>query len=313
MKAGVNLDRIAAFVAVADAGSFTAAADRLDTTKSALSQAVARLEKELGATLLQRSTRKLAITEAGAAFLADCRALLAQADAALERARSERARPSGTLRLTSPMESIPLVAGWIAEYRERFPAMRVDYLPTDLRMDLIAGQVDLAIRIGLMRDSSLHGVTLGELELWLAASPAYLARRGTPRTPDELARHEWVSLSVVPTPWTCEFTRRDGSKQRVRMNGALSSNSSAAVRGLVLAGAGIASFPDSTIRADLEAGRLVRLLPQARLTRLHLYAAYPGSPPPAKTRAFIDLVREHTRSNERRAVASKRAGAKPAR
>jgi DNA-binding transcriptional LysR family regulator len=299
---GVNLDRIAAFVTVADAGSFTAAADRLDTTKSALSQAVARLERELGAQLLQRSTRKLAITEAGEAFLADCRALLAQADAAVERARSDRGRPGGTLRLTSPLESIPMVSGWIAAYRERYPEMKVDYLPTDQRMDLIASQVDLAIRIGLMRDSQLHGVTLTELELWLAASPTYLARRGTPTKPEQLAEHEWVSLSVVPTPWTCEFTRRNGTKLRVRMKGSISSNSSAAVRGMVMAGTGIGSFPDSTIRADIEAGRLVRLLPKEKMTRLYLYAAYPGSlPPPAKTRVFIDLVREQTARQVRKA------------
>lgn len=299
---GVNLDRIAAFVTVADAGSFTAAADRLDTTKSALSQAVTRLERELGAQLLQRSTRKLSITEAGEAFLLDCRALLAQADAAVERARSDRGRPGGTLRLTSPIESIPMVAGWIAAYRERYPEMKVDYLPTDQRMDLIASQIDIAIRIGLMGDSQLHGVTLGELELWLAASPTYLARRGTPTKPEDLAPHEWIALTVVPTPWTCEFTRHNGTKLRVRMKGSITSNSSAGVRSLVMAGAGIGSFPNSTIRADVEAGRLVRLLPQAKMTRLHLYAAYPGSmPPPAKTRAFIDLVREQTTRQVRKA------------
>src|SRR5688572_7106562 len=127
----VSIGRLAAFVAVAEAGSFTAAAERMDTTKSALSRSVALLERELGAQLLQRSTRRLAITEAGEAFLRDCRALLGEAQALVERARTGRAQPSGTLRLTSPHASATLVAGWIAAYRERYPEMRVDYVPTD--------------------------------------------------------------------------------------------------------------------------------------------------------------------------------------
>jgi DNA-binding transcriptional LysR family regulator len=293
---GINLDRIAAFVAVADAGSFTAAAERLDMTKSAVSHAVALLERELGAQLLQRSTRKLSITEAGDAFLADCRALLDQADAAVERARTGRAQPTGTLRLTSPQESAPMVAGWIARYRERYPGMRIDYLPTDQQMDFIAEKFDLAIRIGPMRDSRLRAVKLADLELWTAASATYLARRGVPRKPEDLSGHEWIALSVLPTPWTYGFTLRNGRKVSVRMRGSISSASSSAVKSLVVAGAGIGAFPDSTIRADVEAGRLTRLLTQCGMQKLFLFAVYAGKgEAPAKTRAFIDIAREQLR------------------
>lgn len=294
---GINLDRMAAFAAVADAGSFTAAAERMDTTKSALSQAVSLLERELGAQLLQRSTRRLAITEAGVAFLADCRALLDDAEAAVERARTGRAQPSGTLRLTSPQESVGMVAAWITAYRERFPDMRIDYVPTDQTFDLIADRFDLAIRIGPMADSRLRGVMLEELELWTAASPVYLKRRGTPRKPADLPAHEWVALSLLPAPWTVDFTPKTGRKITVRLRGAVSAASNAAVRSLVLAGAGISAFPNTaSMRADIEAGRLVRLLPGCRLKRLFLYAVYPGSmAPPAKTRAFIDLAKEELR------------------
>lgn len=290
---GINLDRIAAFVAVADAGSFTAAAERLDMTKSAVSHAVALLERELGAQLLQRSTRKLAITEAGDTFLADCRALLDQADAAVERARTGRAQPTGTLRVTSPQESAPMIAAWIATYRQRYPGMRIDYFPTDQQVDLIAERFDLAVRIGPMRDSRLRAVKLAELELWTAASAVYLARRGVPRTPQELAAHEWIALSVLPTPWTYTYTLRSDRKVSVRMRGAISSASSSAVKSLVMAGAGIGAFPDSTIRAEVEAGRLTRLLPHCGMQKLFLYAVYPGTrEAPAKTRAFIDIARE---------------------
>jgi DNA-binding transcriptional LysR family regulator len=292
----ISLGRLAAFVAVAEAGSFTAAAERMDTTKSALSQSVALLERELGAQLLQRSTRKLAITEAGEAFLADCRALLGEADAVVERARTGRAQPSGTLRLTSPHASAEMVARWIAAYRERHPGMRIDYVPTDHTLDVIADRFDLAIRIGPMADSRLRAVVLEEVELWTVASPEYLARRGSPKRPSDLAGHEWVALSLLPAPWTVDYFR-GGKRTRVRLRGSVSAASNAAVHSLVIEGAGISVFPNvAPLPADVEGGRLVRLLRGWSMRRMFHYAAYPGSiAPPAKTRAFIDLAKSMLR------------------
>jgi DNA-binding transcriptional LysR family regulator len=293
MKPPVSLGRLAAFAAVAESGSFTAAAERLNTTKSALSQAVAAIERELGVQLLQRSTRKLAITEAGEAFLFDCRALLAGAEAVMERARTRRAQPSGTLRLTSPQASAGMVARWIAAYRERYPAMRVDYVPTDRKLDLIAEHFDLAIRVGPMADSGLRAVVLEELGLWTVAAPAYLDRHGTPRRPADLAEHEWIALSLLPAPWSIEF-RRGARKVRVKLRGSITAASTDAVRQLVIEGAGISYFPGTAdLRGAVESGRLVRLLPGWTAGQMFLYAAYPGSiAPPAKTRAFIDLAKE---------------------
>jgi DNA-binding transcriptional LysR family regulator len=297
MKApAISLGRLAAFTAVAEAGSFTAAAERLNTTKSAVSQAVTVLEKELGAQLLQRSTRKLAITEAGEAFLADCRTLLAGAEAAMERARTGRAQPSGTLRLTSTQGTAGMVAAWIAAYRERYPAMRIDYVATDQTLDLIAGRFDLTIRIGPMNDSRLRAVVLEELELWTVASPSYLARHGTPRKPADLSNHEWIALSLLSAPWSMDFMR-GGQKLRVKLRGAVSAASSEAVLSLTLQGAGISAFPSTAdLRHEVEAGRLIRLCPGWTSMRLFLYAAYAGNVvAPAKTRAFIDLAKEKTR------------------
>jgi DNA-binding transcriptional LysR family regulator len=298
MKApAISLGRLAAFAAVAEVGSFTAAAERLNTTKSAVSQAVAVLERELGVQLLQRSTRKLAITEAGEAFLADCRALLAGAEAAMERARTRRAQPSGTLRLTSPQGSAGMVARWIATYRERYPAMRIDYVPTDRKLDLIAEHFDLTIRIGPMADSGLRAVVLEELGVWTVAAASYLARHGTPRKPAELAGHEWIALSLLPAQWSLDF-ERGGRKVRVKLRGSISAASTDAVRQLVLLGAGISIFPATAdLRRDVDEGRLVRLFPGWTTGHLFLYAAYPGNiAPPAKTRAFIDLAKEAVRS-----------------
>ena len=292
----VSLARLVAFVAVAEAGSFTAAAERLNTTKSAVSQAIAVLERELGAQLLQRSTRKLAITEQGESFLADCRALLADADSVMERARTGRAQPSGTLRLTSTHGTAGLVAGWIATYRERYPTMRVDYVPTDRRLDLIAERFDLTIRIGAMADSSLRAVVLEELDVWTVAAPSYLNRHGTPRKPTDLTRHEWIALSLLPTPWSVDY-QRGGRKMRVKTRGSISVASNDALLRLVLQGVGISAFPGTAdLRGEVSSGRLVRLFPGWTTIGMYLYAAYPGNiAPPAKTRAFIDLAKEVVR------------------
>lgn len=301
MKApAISLSRMTAFAAVAEARSFTAAAERLNTTKSAVSQAVAVLERELGTQLLQRSTRKLAITEAGESFLSDCRALLASAEAAMERARTGRAQPSGTLRLTSPQVSAGMVARWIAAYRERYPAMRVDYVPTDRKLDLIAEHFDLTIRIGPMADSGLRAVVLEKLGLWTVAAPSYLSRNGTPRKPAELARHEWIALSLLPAPWSIDF-ERGGDKMRVKLRGSISAASTEAVLQLVLQGAGISVFPATAdLRGEVASGRLVRLFPGWTTGHMFLYAAYPGNiAAPAKTRAFIDLAKEAVRSQAR--------------
>ncbi len=294
----ISLARLVAFVAVAEAGSFTAAADRLNATKSAISQAVAVLERELGAQLLQRSTRKLAITEAGEAFLADCRALLADAEAAMERARTGRAQPSGTLRLTSTQAVSGLVATWIAAYRERYPAMRIDYVPTDQKLDLITERFDLSIRIGPMADSSLRAVVLEELELWTVAAPSYLARHGMPRKPSDLAGHEWIALSLLASPWSIDF-HRGSRKVRVKTRGSISVASNDAVLRLVLQGSGISGFPCTPdLREEVLAGRLVRLLSGWAMRRTFLYAAYPGNiAPPAKTRAFIDVAKDAVRAS----------------
>lgn len=297
----ISLGRLVAFAAVAEAGSFTAAAERLHTTKSALSQAVTVLERELGAQLFQRSTRKLAITEAGESFLADCRALLASAEAAIERARTGRAVPSGTLRITSTQGMGGMVAGWIASYRERYPAMRVDYVPTDRRLDLIAERFDLTIRIGPMDDASLRAVVLEELELWTVAAPSYFARHGMPRKPAELGSHEWIAMQLLPSPWSVDF-ERGGRKVRVKTRGSISVASSDALLRLVIQGTGISAFPSTAdLRSEVEARRLVRLFPGWATRRMFLYAAYPGKlAAPAKTRAFIDIAKESVRDSGRR-------------
>jgi len=291
----MDLARLQAFVAVIEAGSFTAAAERLSLTKSAVSQSVAALERELGVQLLQRSTRHLAITPAGEGFLADCRALLAQASEIAERARARQGELSGLLRVTSSLDAAAFVAPLLAEYAALHPAMRIEYVPTDALVDLVRESIDLSLRMTGVRDSSLRAVGLAEMQIWCAASPAYLAARGTPRRVQDLAEHEWIAFSQLPSPWTLRFDD-GGQEAAVRLRGRLSTSSNSAARALALAGAGVMGAPDFTLRADVEVGRLVRLFPELKLPTLSLYAAWPGRmEPPAKTRALIELAKARLR------------------
>lgn len=290
----VNLNRLAVFVALVRAGSFTAAAEQLGLTKAMVSQHLVKLEHELGVSLVVRSTRRMALTEAGTAFHADCVRLLAEAEAAVERVAAGRAAPQGTLRITAPVNyGAMVVAPALAGFLRCYPAVRAELVLDDAISDLIGGRFDLAIRGGPLRDSGLHAVRLTGFRQLLVAAPAYLAARGTPRKPGELAAHDAVVLSALASPLQWQFTARNGSSQRVRLNARAQVGSAAAVHAMALAGAGLAVLPDFMVEADLAEGRLVHLLPSQRLPEGSFHAVYPSHAPAAKLRAFIEHLRAH--------------------
>jgi DNA-binding transcriptional LysR family regulator len=285
----MNLARLEVFVTVCATRSFTRAADQLAITKSAASQQVATLERELGVQLLHRSTRNLAPTDAGAALLEEGRALLEQAQRLAERTMRQAAQLTGVLRLTSSEDTAAPVAGVIAEYVRLHPGMQVEYRPSDRLLDLVSEGLDLSLRATLRRDSSLRAVTLAEYDVWCVASPQYLQEHGTPRRLADLAAHAWIAFTLIPHPWTLKT--RDG-KHAVRMQRTVSTSSSAGGRALALAGAGLFAAPRFILDAEVEAGRLVRVLPALKLPQVTLYAAWPGrGEPPTKTREFIELAK----------------------
>ena len=259
----VNLNRLAVFVALVRAGSFTAAAEQLGLTKAMVSQHLARLEQELGATLLLRSTRRMSLTEAGTVFHADCVRLLADAETAIARVGGNRDTPSGTLRLTTSTDyGMAVVAPALASFCQLHPQVQVDLVIGDRINDLIAERFDLAIRVGWLRDSSLHATRLGSFRQMVVATPAYLAIHGTPRRPEQLATHGWIAMSVLATPLRWTFVSSGGARRTVRMKPVAQANNAAAVRAMVLAGAGVAVLPDYLAEEDIRAGRLVVLLAQ---------------------------------------------------
>lgn len=287
----MEFSRLRMFVAVADAGSFTAAADQLGVTKSAVSQGIAALEQELGTQILQRSTRRLAITQTGEAFLADCRALLGHAEDVIGRARAGQGRLSGLLRITSDIESARMVAPLLAEYRARHPDVRIEYLATDELLDLIKHRIDVGFRVTGVRDSLDRAVTLAEMQVWCAASPRYVQQRGMPTRAEQLPDHEWIAFTRLPMPSLLRF--RVGKRTLViRTKGKVGTSSTTAGRELALAGAGIFSAPHFILSDDIDAGRLVRILPDAHLPPVALQVAWHGRmEPPARARVLIDLAK----------------------
>lgn len=295
----MNLTRLDVFVTVCACGSFTRAAEQLGMTKSATSQHVAALERELGVQLLHRSTRSLAITEAGAALRDEAQALLEQARRLTERTRHEAAQLTGSLRLTSSEDTAGWVAPLVAQYLRRHPAMRVEYRPSDRLLDLAAEGLDLSLRATGRRDSALRAVNLALFDVWCVASPQYLQARGTPRRLADLAAHAWIAFTPVPHPWT--LVTRDG-KRSVRLQRSVSTTSTAGGRALALAGLGLFASPSFVLEGEVAAGRLVRVLPQVKLPQVSLYAAWPGQgEPPRKTREFIELAKA-TRRTEPRSI-----------
>lgn len=288
----LNLNRLAVFVALVRAGSFTAAAEQLGTTKAMVSQHIAKLEEELGVTLLVRSTRRMALTEAGHFFHEDCARVLADAEAAVSRLGECRDTPLGTLRVAAAGDHGPaIVAPVLAEYASLHPQVSVELVVSDEIVDLIAERFDLAIRIGWLRDSSLRAAQLSTFRQCLVASPAYLAKHGTPAAPDELAAHDWISLSVLSSPTRWTFTDAAGVEHAVRMRAVASANSTLATHAFVVAGLGLSVLPDYVVDADLASGRLVSVLDGYRLPDGGVHAVYPGKQTSVKVRAFIDLLK----------------------
>ena len=289
---GTTLDDLLVFAAVAEAAGFSAAARRLGVSKSMVSAAVARLEARLGVRLLQRTTRRLSLTEAGLAALPHARRARVAAQDAEEAAVSLLASPRGLLRVNAPMSfGVLHVAPALGAFARAYPEVQVDLVLDDRVLDLVGGGFDLAIRIGNLPDSSLVASTVGRNRNVLVAHADYLARHGEPGAPAELADHALLqySLSATGATWTLS---RGGRSESVAVDGLLRANSSIALREAALQGLGIARLPLFVAGPDLVEGRLQRVLPHWGLPEqgIHLVTAARGQQP-RKVTAFADFLR----------------------
>lgn len=293
MAAGApDLNALLVFAAVAEQRGFTAAAQQLGATKAKVSLVVGRLEAQLGQTLFARTTRRVALTDAGQALYEQCVPQLRAVQETLAGFGSDRAL-AGTLRITAPLEyATQTLSRMVAAFAREHPGLQIDLRSSDRVLDLLKDGIDIALRLGWLRDSSLRAVRLGEFQQYLVGAPAYLEHAPRIAQPADLARHEWVALTLMKTPLTWKFTSVRGQVRTVRVNGRLRTDSVGALRGLLECGAGLSVMDEFSAAEALRAGTLVRLLPQWSLPRGGVYAVFPpGRHVPAKARAFVDFYR----------------------
>lgn len=291
------MDRFAAmqaFARVVETGSFVRAAERMEMSTSSLSRLVADLETHLHARLLNRTTRKLSLTETGQAFYERCVQLLADLDEAEALASRATAQAHGTIRLTCPhnLAAQPLAPA-IASFITRHPAVKFDVSVSDRVVDLVEEGFDLAIRVGAVRGELLVARKLGATELVLCAAPSYLAAHGAPKTPADLARHQVMTYAYSPTPRVWQLRDADGQSHEVRVQGPLHANSGELAIGAAAAGLGIVFEPAYMVGPALADGRLVRVLPDHRGPTLDIWAVYPSRRHlSAKVRLFVAHLAE---------------------
>ncbi|MDC8759017.1 LysR family transcriptional regulator [Janthinobacterium fluminis] len=286
-----KLRSMAVFVAVVDAGSFTAAAETFQISPVMVGKHIKHLETLLGARLLMRTTRRQGLTEIGAQYCEQCRSILAQIAAAETGAEAMRAGPRGKLKLTAPVSfGSEWLAPALADYLARYPDVGVDLSLNDRLVDLLDEGFDAAVRIGALGDSGMVARPLRLYGMSICASPAYLARRGTPRSPDDLAQHECLDYMH----WNQHVRwRLKGETERTIWAGRFRSNNGQALRMAALHGFGIVMQAEILLAQDIAAGRLVPLLEQYVPTPRPMHLVYPRDRQATpKLTTFIDFMLE---------------------
>ncbi|HZJ54438.1 MAG TPA: LysR family transcriptional regulator [Myxococcaceae bacterium] len=273
----VDLNRIAVFLRVVELQSFTAAAETLGLPKSSVSRSVARLEESLGVQLLQRTTRTIQLTEAGRLYFEQASRALSELEQAHETLSQLDARPQGPVRITAPADLGALVLAQLAaRFVRRTPGITLEFILTGRVVNLVEEGVDLAVRAGPLRDSSLISRRVNGLDGWLFASPAYLDARGTPTSLQDLAAHDCVLFRPRrgETQWTLAGP---GGKTQLTVRGPVAADDFIFLREAVLAGAGIGLLPALQCEQDLARGRLVRLLAPYTGPSAPLHVVWPAS------------------------------------
>lgn len=287
-----DLEGLAVFAKVSELRSFAGAAAELGLSKATVSKMVSRLERRLGTRLFNRTSRRLALTDAGRSLSERAARVLAEGEAAENEMRAQSASPRGLVRIAVPMSfGLREVAPALPDFFAECPDVSIDLHLSDEVIDLIGMGFDMALRIAALPDSSLIARRLCAVPRALVAAPGYLARRGRPQHPRELSEHACLGYAYLPTPEVWRFFNRAGEDIPVRASGPLRANNADALMPALLAGAGLAVQPEFLIRDDIAAGRLEIVLPGWKLPEIALHLVMPpGSPRPARSDAFADFL-----------------------
>jgi DNA-binding transcriptional LysR family regulator len=299
------------FAKVVEAGSFVAAARHFGLSPAMVSKHVQTIEDRLGVRLLNRTTRQVSPTEVGQDYYERCLKILAELEEAERTASHLQTTARGLLKVTASFtygiaRLTPAIAGYLAKY----PHVSVELSLNDRHVDLLAEGFDLAVRMGSLPDSSLIARRLGHAQMMLCASPAYLERFGTPRTPQDLTRHHCLLHTYATSRGVWHFVDPDGKEQVVHVSGRFLANNGDALRTLAIKGDGIVQLPGFVVEQDIAAGRLVALLPAWKSVEIPIHAVYPHSRHlSAKIRTFVDfLAAELARAPEREETRGRTVG-----
>lgn len=304
----INMQRAAIFVAVVEAGSFTDAAQTLGLTKAVVSASIKVLEKELGVSLLSRSTRHVSTTDTGERFYQHCLRLLQEAERVLDDIRSDHSGLSGSLRITTTAEyGVRVVVPALAAFRARHPQLRIQHVSSSQNDDLISGRFDVAIRLGHLADSSHHARLIDRFDIYPVASPDYLNTLGEQVVVElaQLAKANWIAHSRLSTPLSWQVTTPEKEKVIFSADSPamIMADSASSLLAFTLQGAGVAILPDWLVKDEVAKGNLIHLLPDHHFPRQGIYALYPHTRHvPEKVRAFIDFLQNRIENMDARDI-----------
>ncbi len=290
-----RLTSMAVFVKAVELGSFAAVAEAMGMSPQMVAKHVVYLEDRLGTALLHRTTRRQSLTDVGRAYYDRCKHLLLEVDAAESVAQDMRSKPKGVLRVNAPLTFGAFsLAPFVTRYLNRYPDMQIDLTLNDRFVDPLEEGFEVMVRVGDVNDASLVAHPLAPYRLVACASPDYLERRGVPRTPAELRQHDCLAYAYwspsIPCRW--QFSR-DGKIEEVRATGRLRSNDWKALLHAAIEGHGITLGPEGVLQAEIEAGRLVRVLPDYEGPTRPMHVIYPaGRRPTVKVQSFVQAIIE---------------------
>jgi DNA-binding transcriptional LysR family regulator len=312
-----ELKPLAVFAEVIDAGSMSAAARRLGMSPSAVSQTIRGLEQHGGVTLLHRSTRKLALTEAGERYYPHCRRMLEAARAAAQSLQQARDAPTGELRVSAPVGFAVHIAPALAPLLAEAPQLRLRLLVDDAMIDLIDARIDVAIRVGRLADSSWVARRLCDFDMILCASPGYLERMGTPAAPQQLPAHQWLAFgrespvdgphdgfaapgkgalaTSQPATMLLDMHSHDGARHRIHVQARIASNNQVSLQQMCEHGLGIARLAHADAAPALAQGALVRVLARWHSASMPVWAVTPrrDESEAAKVRVAVEYLKRH--------------------
>jgi DNA-binding transcriptional LysR family regulator len=288
-----DLVALKAFVAVVEAGSFNKAAEQLEASTAAVSRRVSGLEHALGVRLLNRTTRRIDLSEAGKQFYDDVLNIFHSLEEAEERIQTGRETVRGNLRVAAPLSfGIQRVAPVLPGFMKRYPELRVQLQLEDRFTDLVSDSIDVAIRIGTLKDSSLVATRIASISAVFCASPDYLSRHGEPRKPQELGGHDCLHYSLLSTREEWGFAEGQAGKD-IEISGSLSANNGEVLKEAAVQGLGITLLPTFIAEDALQDGRLKEILRRYRPKPFGLYAVRPSRQfTPARVRLLIEYLKE---------------------